>query len=86
MKPGGVFAGHNYNSHEADNSQLDRKMCENGSQSFRTHFSLSTITGSIEPHAVMRAVDMFAREHNLIVTITYAEVGTSPSWVIRKPF
>ena len=40
--------------------------------------------GRVEKGSVKRAVDEFAREHQLTVMVTYAE-GAAPSWFMRRP-
>jgi hypothetical protein len=73
LRPGGVFAGHDYNSHEAVEPRQNWTICEDG---------------TVELGAVKRAVDEFAREKNVIVTIAYSEENGFglPTWLTRKPF
>lgn len=71
LRLGGILAGHDYldaTAPQLKNSKQDWSLCANGSH----HMG-----------AVKGAVDDFAQDHSLVVTVTYKETMW-PTWMARK--
>ena len=69
VKKGGIFGGHDYRTNGTSGVQKYWDICEDGS-----------LVGG----AVKRAVDEFAVQHALVISVAYDDPGNS--WFVRKPF